>query len=79
MQVLQLVLHLLAQLPVERAQRLVEQHQARLEDQGARHGDPLLLAAGELLRAAVGQAVQPHHRQRARHLRSISAPAGGAP
>ena len=49
-QVLQLVLHLLAQLAVERAQRLVEQHQPRLEHQRARHRDPLLLATGELLR-----------------------------
>ncbi len=53
---LQLVLHLLAQLAVERAQRLVEQNQPRLEHQCAGHRDPLLLAAGELLRLAVGEA-----------------------
>ena len=43
--VLDLVLHLLAQLLVEGTQRLVHQHEVRLEDKGARDGDALLLAA----------------------------------
>ena len=45
-------LHLLAQLLVERAERLVHQQQARRRNQGARHRDALLLAAGELARIA---------------------------
>ena len=45
---LQLELHLLAQLDVERAERLVEQQRGRPVDERARQRDPLLLAAGEL-------------------------------
>ncbi|HEY6017040.1 MAG TPA: coproporphyrinogen III oxidase [Gaiellaceae bacterium] len=44
---LQLQLHLLAQLQVERAERLVEQEHARPVDERPRERDPLLLAAGE--------------------------------
>ena len=51
--VLDLVLHLFAQLLVEGAQRLVHQHQIGLEHQGAGNGDALLLAARQLARAAV--------------------------
>ena len=53
LQLLQLDLHVLAQLQVERAQRLVEQQQRRLEHQAARDRDALLLAAGELIDALV--------------------------
>ena len=49
---LQLELHLLAQLQVERAERLVEQQDARAVDQRAGERDPLLLAARELARLA---------------------------
>ena len=49
---LQLELHLLAQLQVERAERLVEQQHLRPVDERAGERDPLLLAAGELARAA---------------------------
>ena len=49
---LDLDLHLLAQLLVERAQGLVHQQQARMRDQRPRHGDALLLAARELPRVA---------------------------
>ena len=49
-QLLQLDLHVLAQLLVERAERLVHQHQLRLEHQRARQRHALLLAAGELRR-----------------------------
>jgi hypothetical protein len=45
---LDFVLHLLAQLLVERAQRFVHQHEFRIEDQSARHGHALLLTAGKL-------------------------------
>ncbi len=47
-----LELHLLAQLLVERAERLVHQDQLRLEHQRARQRDALLLAARELRPAA---------------------------
>jgi len=53
---------------------VVEQHEPRLEHQRARHGDPLLLAAGELLRAAVGQPVEPHIDSARATLIAISAP-----
>src|SRR5208282_4457728 len=49
---LYLELHILAQLLVERTQRLVHEEHARIEDDGARKGHALLLAAGELLRIA---------------------------
>ena len=42
--------HLEAQLGVEVRQRLVHQDERRLDDDGARDGDALLLAAGELAR-----------------------------
>ena len=48
LQQLQLDLHALAQLQVERAERLVEQQHVRLEHHAARDRDALLLAAGEL-------------------------------
>ena len=47
---LQLELHLLAQLEVERAERLVQEQDARTVDERAGEGDTLLLAAGELPR-----------------------------
>ena len=46
-QVAQLDLHRLAQLAVERAERLVEQQQRRLDDDRARDRDALLLPAGK--------------------------------
>ncbi|MNR57238.1 hypothetical protein D3C85_1779710 [compost metagenome] len=42
---LDLVLHLLAQLFVERTERLVHKHQARFENQRPCQGNPLFLAA----------------------------------
>ena len=50
---LQLELHLLAELQVERAERLVEQQHPRVVDDRARERDALLLAAGELRRLAL--------------------------
>src|SRR6266480_1626220 len=47
-----LLQHLLLDRDVERAGRLVEHHHLRLHDQGARDGDALALAAGELVRVA---------------------------
>ena len=57
-------LHLLAQLAVERAERLVEQQQPRLEHGGAGQRDALLLAAGELVGQALGHAGELDHVQR---------------
>ena len=48
---LELDLHLLAQLEVERAERLVEQQHLRAVDDRAGERDALALAAGELRRA----------------------------
>ena len=57
---LQLELHRLAQLQVERAERLVEQQRARVVDERAGQRDALLLAAGELARLAVREVGEPH-------------------
>ena len=51
-------------LQVERAERLVEQQHARPQDERARQRDPLLLAAGELARPAIGIAAQLHQLER---------------
>ena len=56
----ELELHLLAQLAVQRGQRLVEQQEVGLEDQRAGDGDALLLAAGELVDAPLAQPAEPH-------------------
>ena len=58
-----LELHMLAQLPVERPEGLVEQKHGRLDDHGAGKRHALLLAAGQLLDAAPAIAVELHHRQ----------------
>ena len=42
-----------ADLGIQRAQRLVQQQNVRLDGQGARQGDALLLAAGKLARHAL--------------------------
>src|SRR6266850_1055765 len=56
---LELDLHLLAQLLVQRAERLVQQEHVRVEDEAPRERDALLLAAGELARMPVGEPAQP--------------------
>ena len=61
--VLELLLHLLAQLQVERAERLVEQQHARLVDERAGDGDALLLTAGELGHVAVGVVLKAYQTQ----------------
>ena len=63
---LQLDLHMLAQLLVERAERLVHQNEGRLEDERAGERDALLLAARELGRLAILELLQPHHFEGAR-------------
>ena len=61
---LELELHLLAQLEVERAERLVEQQRGGLVDERARERDALLLAAGELPGLALLHALEAHRAQR---------------
>ncbi len=61
---LELELHLLAQLQVERAERLVQQQHLRLVDDRAGQRDPLPLAAGELRGPAAAVAGQAHHGER---------------
>src|SRR5471032_280071 len=63
MQVLDLHLHVFAQLLVQCTQRLVHQDQLRLEHQCTRQSHTLLLAAGQLRRVAMGEGVQLHHAQ----------------
>src|SRR5690606_33679249 len=65
---LELDLHLLAQLEVERSERLVEQQDVRVVDERASQRDALLLPAGELVGLPLlvaGQVDQVEHR---RHL-----------
>ena len=57
-------LHLLAQLEVERAERLVEQQHLGLVDDRPRERDPLALAAGQLDRLALAEAREPDHVER---------------
>ena len=61
---LELVLHVLAELAVERPQRLVHQHEARLVDERPGHRHPLLLPARELSGTALLEAGELHHLQR---------------
>ena len=61
---LQLELHLLAQLEVERPERLVEEEHPRPVDECARERDPLLLAAGELPRLAPLEPREPDELER---------------
>ena len=62
--VLELELHLPAQLQVERAERLVEQQQGRAVHDRAGQRDALLLAAGELRGPALREVVELDEAQR---------------
>ena len=59
--VLHLDLHLLAQLLVESAQRLVHEDDLGLEHESTRQGDALLLTTGELCRPAPLESREFHH------------------
>jgi hypothetical protein len=61
---LQLALHLLAELQVERPERLVEEQHLRPVDDRPRERDALALPAGELHGLAVAEALEPDDRQR---------------
>ena len=63
MQALELELHLLAQILVERAERFVHQQQVRVEHQCARQRDALLLAAGKLPRQPFAKLFELHQTQ----------------
>ena len=53
-------LHLLAQVLVERAERLVEQQHIGVEHEATRQRHPLLLAAGQFARVPLGEPAQAH-------------------
>ena len=63
---LELDLHLLPELQVERAERLVEQEHLRAVDDRSRERDALALAARELRRLALAVAAEPDHAERLR-------------
>src|SRR5438552_3298554 len=67
---LQFDFHFLSQLPVERAERFVQQQDRRTIDECARQRDALLFTAGKLRREAILLAGQPHHVQRVHHPRA---------
>ena len=64
---LQLVLHILPQAQVQRAQGLVQQQDLGPVHQRPGNGHPLLLAAGQLGDFPVLKALQTHHAQHFRH------------
>ena len=68
LQALQFQLHLLAQLEVKCAQRLVQQKDARLVDQTAGNGNTLLLTAGQLMDAAALKPFQADDLEHFQHL-----------
>ena len=71
-------LHRLAQVPVERAERFVEQENVRLDRQGAGQGDALLLAARKRRHGAIPERPHLHEIERPRDLRRDRVP-GQAP
>src|SRR3954453_6324537 len=69
MQAAQPLPQLLAHLGVERAERLVEQQDARLDGERARQRDTLALATGELAGIAVGEPIELHEIEQLLHAR----------
>ena len=71
MQLAKIVAQRIAGEGVERAERLIHQHDARLCGEGARHADTLALAAGKFMRQAVAvlRAVEPHQVEQFVHAR----------
>ena len=67
LEALELELHLLAQLEIERTQRLVEQQDLGSVDQGAGDSDALLLAAGQLIWFAALKAAELHQVEHLHH------------
>jgi hypothetical protein len=71
---LELELHALAHLQVERAERLVEQEHGRPVDDGPGDGDALLLAARQLVGLALGEVAEVDDLERRANLRVDLAP-----
>ncbi len=67
LQLAQLLAHRETQLGIEGGERLVEQEHRRLDDQRAGEGHTLLLTAGELPRAALGELLHLDQPQGPRH------------
>jgi len=63
LEVLQLDLHLFAQLEIERAERFIQEQHARLVDQRPRQSDPLLLPTRQLRRSPLADRRQADQRQ----------------
>ena len=61
---LELDLHLLPQLEVQGAQRLVEKEDTGPVDEGARERDALALPAGELSGTSTAEVAEAHHLER---------------
>src|SRR5262249_3123678 len=59
-------LHRLAELAVERAERLVHEEKVGLDHQGARQGDALLLSTRELMNGTAAKLRELHQGERAR-------------
>ena len=74
LELLELDLHLVAELAVERAERLVEEQHRRVVDQGPGQGDPLLLAARQLPGPAPLVPGQPHELERLADAARLVAP-----
>ena len=72
---LQLDLQLLAELEVERAERLVEEERLRPVDDRARERDPLALAARELGRLAAAVLLELHEPRAPRRRAAAARPA----
>ena len=64
---LELNLHLLPQFQIERTQRFIEKEHFRLVDDGPGQGDPLPLAAGQLVGVAVAEAGKSDQGESRRH------------
>ena len=67
LQALELNLHLLAQLEVQRTQRLIQQQHARVVDQRPCYGDALLLPARQRIRLALFVTIHLHQMQHLCH------------
>ena len=76
LQVLQFDLHVAAQLAVECRERLVEKQHGGAVDEGAGERHALLLAARELIAAALAVAFEAHHGERLVH-RAVDLGFGG--
>ena len=68
LQIDELDLHFLAQLGVERRERLVEEQHRWMRDQRATESDALLLAAGKFVRIAFPETNETHVLERSLHL-----------